>query len=77
MNKELILKCPHCNGDTDHDNSFEHGMTLRRVAGPDDIMNGIMELREIWYCGECNNTFEVVYKFDRIVPLVRKESDGK
>ena len=73
MSNEVILQCPHCKGETDHDNSFEHGMTLRRIGGPDDILTGFIELKEIWYCGNCDNMFEVVYKFDKIVPLIRKE----
>lgn len=71
--KEVILKCPHCNGETDHDNSFEYGMTLKRIAGPDDILTDTIELKEIWYCLNCENLFEVSYKFDKITPLVRKE----
>ena len=77
MNKEVILKCPHCDGDTDHDNSCEHGTMLKRVAGSDDILGSFAFLTEIWYCHNCDNMFEVVYKFDKIVPLIRKESNEK
>ena len=77
MSDEVILKCPHCKGEVDHDNSLEHGTMLKRIAGADDILVTFSELRVIWYCPNCDGLFEMLYKFDRIIPLKRSEDEKK
>ena len=72
--KDVEIRCPNCKESLDHDCDVPHSY-IELVKGPEFFSTEFSHLKELWYCPNCDNYFEVYYKFDKIVPLIKKEDD--